>query len=103
MGDRAKGFERTASGVQSPSVILNEIAKNALVQGLALYAPLQDELDRSSLSAPSLWGLFEDPIINASQRYQTDVVGVFKVTELPSSYEGTLMLLLPTEAPIRLY
>jgi len=97
------GFERTVAGVESPSIMLNEIAQNALVKGLSIYAPLQDELDRSSLSSPDLWGLFEDPIVEASQRYQTDVISVFKVTELSNGYEGTLMLLLPTEAPIRLY
>lgn len=98
-----KNFARKIAGVNAPSEMLNDMAADAKDRGLAMFAPLQDDLDKQSMDVPDLWGLFDDPILKASKRYQTDVVGVFKVTKLPNSYDGTLMLMLPNELPIRFY
>lgn len=98
-----RGFERKAAGVEASSALLNEIAQSATAKGLPIYAPLQDAQDKAALSPSTLWGLFDDPILQASARYQTDVVSVFKVTEVEEGYEGTLLLLLPEEDPMRIY
>lgn len=96
-------FLRQVSGAQAPSDLLNLIAKDAALKGLPIYAPLQDELDRQAVSVTDLWGLFEDPVINASRRYQTDVAGVLKVNKILDEYEANLMLLMPDEDPIMLF
>lgn len=97
-----KQFQRKVAGVESPSDMLNEMTKNAQKKGVPLYAPLQDEVDRTALTASDLWGFFESSIEEASKRYKTDAVSVFKVTQLVEGYEGTLQLLLPSESVIRI-
>lgn len=96
-----KQFQRKVAGKQSPSIMLNAIANSANQKGVPINVPLQDTVDRVSLTPSDLWGFFETPIITASQRYQKDAISVFKVTELAEGYEGVLMLLLPSEPAIR--
>lgn len=96
-------FLRQVSGAQSPSDLLNLVAKDAVLKGLPIYAPLQDELDKQAVTASDLWGLFEEPVIEASRRYQTDVAGVLKVNKILDEYEANLMVLMPDEEPITLF
>lgn len=96
-------FVRQVSGAQSPSDLLNLVAKDAALKGLPIYAPLQDELDKQAVTVADLWGLFEVPVIEASRRYQTDVAGVLKVNKILDEYEANLMVLMPNEEPINLF
>jgi len=96
-------FLRQVSGAQSPSDLLNLVAKDAISKGLPIYAPLQDALDKQAVTVADLWGLFEEPVIEASRRYQTDVTGVLKVNKILDEYEANLMVLLPNEEPIMLF
>ncbi|TBR41087.1 DUF2066 domain-containing protein [Marinomonas agarivorans] len=97
-----KQFQRQIAGVQSPSDMLAEITRNAEQKGVPIYAPLQDDVDRSALTASDLWGFFETTIREASRRYETDTISVLKVIELDQGYEGTLQVLFQSEPTVRI-
>ena len=96
-------FLRQVSGAQSPSDLLNLVARDAALKGLPIYAPLQDDLDKQAVTVSDLWGLFEGPVMAASRRYQTDVAGVLKVNKILDEYEANLMVLMSGEEPVKLF
>ncbi len=55
------------------------IEQQAKLRGLPLRLPLYDLTDRANLSITDLWGNFEDAILQASSRYQTEAVLVGRV------------------------
>ena len=67
---------------------LNKLAQSASKIGVPIYAPLLDDVDKRSLAASDVWGFFEDSILNASKRYQTDSVAALRI----SNYAGKLVV-----------
>jgi hypothetical protein len=50
-------------------------------RGLPVQLPLYDNEDLSLVRAGDIWGMFIDPVIMASQRYQGDVVALAKIAQ----------------------
>ena len=55
------------------------IEEQARLRGLPLRLPLYDLTDRANLSITDIWGNFEEAILRASSRYQTEAVLVGRV------------------------
>ena len=55
------------------------IEEQARLRGLPLRLPLYDLADRANLSVTDIWGNFEEAILQASSRYQTEAVLVGRV------------------------
>ena len=55
------------------------IEEQAKLRGLPLRLPLYDLTDRANLSVTDIWGNFEEAILRASGRYQTEAVLVGRV------------------------
>ncbi len=55
------------------------IEQQAKLRGLPLRLPLYDLTDRANLSITDVWGNFEDAILQASGRYQTEAILVGRV------------------------
>lgn len=85
---------RVLSGSNAPSLVLNELAQSANAIGVPVYAPLLDEVDKNNLSATDVWGFFEDSIMKASQRYQTDSVAALRISQYAESVTGNMLVLL---------
>ncbi|GJM05930.1 MAG: hypothetical protein DHS20C09_19260 [marine bacterium B5-7] len=68
---------------------LNTLDAGAASRGLSLLFPLLDLEDSSRISISDVWGSFKDPISNASNRYQADVILTAKVIQvLPNLWES---------------
>ena len=61
------------------------IEEQARLRGLPLRLPLYDLTDRANLSISDVWGNFEEAILNASSRYQTEAVLVGRVYRTSST------------------
>ncbi|QUX96318.1 DUF2066 domain-containing protein [Marinomonas sp. CT5] len=85
---------RSLSGSKAPSDVLNEFARSTNSLGVPIYAPLLDDVDKESLSVSDVWGFFEDRILNASKRYQTDSVAALRVSSFAGQVSGDLLVLL---------
>ncbi|MBT8439243.1 MAG: DUF2066 domain-containing protein, partial [Gammaproteobacteria bacterium] len=48
-------------------------------RGIPLLFPVMDLQDQSAISASDLWGAFEQPVKNASQRYQADAILMVRI------------------------
>lgn len=55
------------------------IEKHARLYGLPIRFPLMDLADRANISISDVWGNFEDRIMQASKRYQTESILVGKL------------------------
>lgn len=53
---------------------MSMLDKGAEFRGLPLLFPLLDLEDNSQISVSDVWGDFKEPIVNASSRYQADVL-----------------------------
>ncbi|MCP5206389.1 MAG: DUF2066 domain-containing protein [Hahellaceae bacterium] len=76
-----------ARSVISSSVdneLIAEIESQSAYRGLPLYLPVMDLQDSSALSVSDLWGLFMDPVVKASARYNPDAVVAMQL------YQSTL-------------
>lgn len=93
---------RQMLGTNRPSRDLSAFFDQAKHYGLPVYAPLVDEVDRRALSGSALWGFFEDDILNASQRYQTDVVLALRMSEHRGEAVAEALLLSSNQASRRL-
>ena len=93
---------RSVSGAREPSAELSELFTNSQQLGLPTYAPLQDNVDKRALSSGALWGFFEEDILQASQRYQTDVVFAIRMSEYGNSVNVDGALFSPGMAPQRI-
>ncbi|MBU1295311.1 MAG: DUF2066 domain-containing protein [Gammaproteobacteria bacterium] len=85
---------RALSGSKEPSDALNKLAQSTSKIGVPIYAPLLDDVDKRSLSASDVWGFFEDSIMNASKRYQTDSVAALRISNYAGQVGGNLLVLL---------
>jgi len=61
------------------STTREKIEKHARIYGLPIRFPLMDLADRANISTSDVWGNFEDRIMQASKRYQTEAVLVGKL------------------------
>jgi hypothetical protein len=85
---------RVLSGSKEPSEALNRLAQSANKIGVPIYAPLLDDVDKRSLATSDVWGFFEDNIMNASKRYQTDSVAALRISNYAGQIAGNLLVLL---------
>ncbi len=93
---------RTVSGARQPSAELGQMFAYGKELGLPTYAPLQDRVDANALSAGALWGFFEDDILQASERYQTDVVFAVRMGQYGNAVNVDGVLFAPGAVPQRL-
>jgi len=79
---------RLVSFENSPEY-LNMLDQGATARGLSLLFPLLDLEDSSQISVSDVWGGFKEPIANASNRYQADVILTGKIIQaLPNLWES---------------
>ena len=79
---------RLVSFEDSPEY-LNMLDASAAARGLSLLFPLLDLEDSSQISISDVWGGFKEPIANASNRYQADVILTAKVIQVsPNLWES---------------
>lgn len=62
------------------------LKQRAKQRGLPLNLPLLDLTDRGNIRVSDIWGNFEDTILDASHRYQTEAVLVGRIFQTPSGY-----------------
>ncbi|WMS87539.1 DUF2066 domain-containing protein [Pleionea litopenaei] len=68
------------------------IETQAKRRGLPVLFPLMDLEDEMVISVSDIWGRFADPIINASQRYGSDVVVAGRLIEDDGQWQGRYLL-----------
>ena len=68
---------------------LNMLDAGATARGLSLLFPLLDLEDSSEINVSDVWGGFKEPILDASNRYQADVILKAKIIQvLPNLWES---------------
>ena len=68
---------------------LNMLDAGAAARGLSLLFPLLDLEDSSEINVSDVWGGFKEPILDASNRYQADVILTAKIIQvLPNLWES---------------
>lgn len=83
-----KNIRRLVSFEESPEYI-DMLDKHATARGVSLLFPLLDLEDSSKMSVSDVWAGFKEPILNASQRYQSDIVLTGKLKQTtPSLWES---------------
>jgi len=65
---------RRILSMEDESGYLNIIDKRARARGISLIYPLLDLEDASHIKTSDIWAGFSEPIIDASRRYQADVI-----------------------------
>jgi len=71
----AQDFEyRRLIGLEDETGYMKILDERASQRGIALIYPLLDLEDTSRLKASDIWGGFSGPIIDASERYNTDAI-----------------------------
>jgi len=71
--------QRTLIGNSSPNVSRSHIEREAKKRGLPFRLPLLDLTDQLKLQVTDVWGNFEETILSASMRYQTEGILVGRV------------------------
>lgn len=71
--------QRVLIGNNAPHISRTYIEKEARKRGLPIRLPLLDLADQSKLQITDVWANFEDTILNASQRYQTEAILVGRI------------------------
>lgn len=61
-----------AAGAQH--AVVDALRRAAMRRGLPLTLPAMDEQDATRLTFMDVWGVFEDPLLAASERYRADAV-----------------------------
>ncbi|WP_178306464.1 DUF2066 domain-containing protein [Vibrio algicola] len=77
-----QNFERQIGWEQSGLDSIAPLQASSLKAGLPITLPLGDMDDMTHITAPELWGSFDQPLAKASQRYPVDGVLVLKVTRM---------------------
>lgn len=75
-------FERQIGWEQSGLDSIVPLQNAAQAAGLPITLPLGDMDDMTQISAPDLWGGFDEPLAKASKRYPVDGVLLLKVTRV---------------------
>lgn len=71
--------QRILIGNSTPHISRIHIEQETLKKGLPFRLPLLDLADQSKLQVTDVWGNFEDTILEASSRYQTEAILVGRV------------------------
>ena len=69
-----KDENRFFVNLEESSEYLNILENRAAARGVRLLFPLLDLQDNSQISVTDVWGGFTEPILKASERYQSDAV-----------------------------
>ena len=77
------GGSREVVGGQSQPALQQLLAVQASRRGLPMILPTYDADDLAQVRAGDIWGMFVDPIKQASLRYQANVVVVAKLLVMP--------------------
>ncbi|MBL1141663.1 MAG: DUF2066 domain-containing protein [Proteobacteria bacterium] len=73
---------------ESPEYI-DMLDRHAAARGVSLLFPLLDLEDTSRMNVSDVWGGFKEPVLNASIRYQSDVVLTARLIQtLPTLWES---------------
>jgi hypothetical protein len=79
---------RLVSFEESPEFI-TMLDRRAASRGVSLLFPLLDLEDTSRMSVSDVWGDFKEPVLNASSRYQSDVILTGRLIQtLPTLWEA---------------
>lgn len=71
--------QRVLIGNSTQHISRTHIEQEAIKKGLPFRLPLLDLADQSKLQVTDVWGNFEDTILAASQRYQTEATLVGRI------------------------
>lgn len=71
--------QRVLIGNSTPHISRTHIEQEARQRGLPFRLPLLDLADQSKLQVADVWGNFEDTILAASSRYQTEAILVGRI------------------------
>lgn len=71
--------QRILVGNSTPHISRTIVEQEAIRKGLPLRLPLLDLADQSRVQVTDVWGNFEDAILSASARYQTEAVLVGRI------------------------
>ena len=71
--------QRVLIGNSTPHISRTHIEQEANKKGLPFRLPLLDLADQSRLQVTDVWGNFEDTILAASERYQTEAILVGRI------------------------
>lgn len=71
--------QRILIGNNTPHISRIHLEQESLRKGLPLRLPLLDLADQSKLQVTDVWGNFEDTILAASSRYQTEAILVGRI------------------------
>lgn len=81
-------FRQLVSFEESPEYI-SMLDQHAAARGVSLLFPLLDLEDTTRMNASDVWAGFEEPILNASGRYESDVVLTGKLVQAtPALWES---------------
>ena len=85
IGFERKGKRTLLNPESSPqiSVQFKQLAAN---RGIPFLMPLMDLEDQAAVSASDLWGTFEKPVREASQRYMADIILLVTVKSAAGNY-----------------
>ncbi len=89
LANEEQSTRRMVSFEQRPEYI-SLLDNRASARGISLLFPLLDLEDSAQLSISDIWGGFKEPVLNASQRYQSDIVLTAKLIQLlPTLWEAS--------------
>lgn len=71
--------QRVLIGNNTPHISRAHIEQEATKKGLPFRLPLLDLADQSKVEVTDIWGNFEDTILDASLRYQTEAILVGRI------------------------
>lgn len=77
--DNAAG--RNIVSLEDNPDIIDFVDATAAARGIPLLFPLMDLEDTARMNVSDLWGDFEQPIVAASARYQSDAIAVGRITQ----------------------
>ena len=84
-----KNNNRSFVNIEENFEYLNILEDRASARGISLLFPLLDLQDDSKISVTDVWGGFSEPIVEASKRYQANVILTGKFTQiLPTLWES---------------
>ncbi|WP_416308682.1 DUF2066 domain-containing protein [Neptunicella sp. SCSIO 80796] len=81
-------FNRALISEQSQSHIKDKVLQVAAERGLDMSFPLLDLDDLMNVSVYDVWGRFAAPVIQASQRYNTDSLIIGRIYQYKQQAEG---------------
>lgn len=74
------GLERTIMSNSTDSLLPDMVNNFSAQRGLPIIMPLMDLTDSSQITLSDVWGRFEQPIREASSRYQAEAIVVMRIS-----------------------